>query len=94
MYLPQLEDMWSYVHRNTLEVFCIRGAQIDKYGNVNNGVIREFQKPKVRLPGSAGMGDMCTLDKHILIWSTAHNAQTSLRKSIFWPRPATSTASV
>lgn len=87
MYLPQLEDMWSYVHRNTLEVFCIRGAQIDKYGNVNNSVIGNFKKPKVRLPGSAGMGDMCTLDKHILIWSTTHNARTFVEKVDFLAAP-------
>ena len=46
MYLPQLEDMWGYVCRNTLETFCIRGAQIDKFGNVNNSVIGDFKKPK------------------------------------------------
>jgi len=83
MYLPQLEDMWSYVHRNTLETFCIRGAQIDKFGNVNNSVIGDFRKPKVRLPGSAGMGDMGSLDKKIYIWSTTHNARTFVEKVDF-----------
>jgi glutaconate CoA-transferase subunit B len=87
MYLPQLEDMWSYVHRNTLETFCIRGAQIDKYGNVNNSVIGDFRRPKVRLPGSAGMGDMCTLDKKILIWSTTHNARTFVERVDFLAAP-------
>lgn len=87
MYLPQLEDMWSYVHRNTLKTFCIRGAQIDKYGNVNNSVIGDFKKPKVRLPGSAGMGDMCTLDKKILIWSTTHNPRTFVDKVDFCAAP-------
>ena len=87
MYLPQLEDMWSYVHRNTLETFCIRGAQIDKYGNVNNSVIGRFERPKVRLPGSAGMGDMCTLDKKILIWSTTHNPRTFVEKVDFLAAP-------
>jgi glutaconate CoA-transferase, subunit B len=87
MYLPQLEDMWGYVHRNTLETFCIRGAQIDKFGNVNNSVIGDFKKPKVRLPGSAGMGDMCTLDKKIYIWSTTHNPRTFVEKVDFLAAP-------
>ena len=87
MYLPQLEDMWGYVCRNTLETFCIRGAQIDKYGNVNNSVIGDFKKPKVRLPGSAGMGDMTTLDKKIYIWSTTHNPRTFVDKVDFLAAP-------
>lgn len=87
MYLPQIEDMWGYVHSNTLETFCIRGAQIDQYGNVNNSVIGDFRKPKVRLPGSAGMGDMATLDKKIYIWSTTHNARTFVKKVDFLAAP-------
>jgi glutaconate CoA-transferase subunit B len=87
MYLPQLEDMWSYVHRNTLETFCVRAAQIDKYGNLNNSVIGDFKRPKVRLPGSAGMGDMCSLDKKILIWSTTHNPRTFVEKVDFLAAP-------
>ncbi|MBI3949036.1 MAG: hypothetical protein HY314_01070 [Acidobacteria bacterium] len=83
MYLPQFTDMWSYVHRGTLETFCIRGAQIDKYGNVNNTVIGDYHKPKVRLPGSAGMGDMGSLDKKIYIWSTTHNPRTFVEKVDF-----------
>ncbi len=83
MYLPQLEDMWSYVHRGTLETFCIRGAQIDQYGNVNNTVIGDYHKPKVRLPGSAGMGDMGSLDKRIFIWSTTHTPRTFVKKVDF-----------
>lgn len=87
MYLPQVEDMWSYVHRNLLETFCIRGAQIDQYGNVNNSVIGDFRRPKVRLPGSAGMGDMGSLDKKIYIWSTTHNPRTFVPKVDFLACP-------
>ncbi len=88
MYLPQLGDMWGYVHRNTLEIFCIRGAQIDQYGNVNNSIIgKDYHKPKVRLPGSAGMGDMCTLHKRIYIWSTTHNPRTFVEKVDFLAAP-------
>jgi glutaconate CoA-transferase subunit B len=88
MYLPQVGDMWSYVHSNMLEIFCIRGAQIDMYGNVNNSVIgKDFHKPKVRLPGSAGMGDMTTLHKRIYIWSTTHNPRTFVEKVDFLAAP-------
>lgn len=88
MYLPQVADMWGYVHSNTLETFCIRGAQIDQYGNVNNSVIgKDYHHPKVRLPGSAGMGDMCSLHKKIYIWSTTHNPRTFVEKVDFLAAP-------
>ncbi|GBC76794.1 3-oxoadipate CoA-transferase subunit B [bacterium HR08] len=82
MYLPQ-EHMWSYVHRGVLETFCLRGAQIDKYGNVNNTVIGEYARPRVRLPGSAGMGDMGSLDKRIFIWTTTHTPRTFVERVDF-----------
>ena len=95
MYLPQLEDMWGYVCRNTLETFCIRGAQIDKYGNVNNSVIGDFKKPKVRLPGSAGMGDMATLDKKDLhLVDDAQFANLCRESGLSSPLPAISTAAM
>ncbi len=82
MYLPQ-EHMWSYVHRGVLETFCIRGAQIDQYGNINNTVIGDYARPKVRLPGSAGMGDMGSLDKRIFIWTTTHTPRTFVERVDF-----------
>ncbi|MCS6817392.1 MAG: hypothetical protein N0A16_00235 [Blastocatellia bacterium] len=82
MYLSQ-EHMWSYVHRGVLETFCIRGAQIDKYGNVNNTVIGDYARPRVRLPGSAGMGDMGSLDKRIFIWTTTHTPRTFVERVDF-----------
>ena len=39
----------------TIEFF--RPAQIDQYGNTNNICIGDYHKPKVRLPGCAGIAD-------------------------------------
>ncbi len=39
----------------TIEFF--RPAQIDQYGNTNNICIGEWEKPKIRLPGAAGILD-------------------------------------
>ena len=39
----------------TIEFF--RPAQIDQYGNTNNVCIGEWEKPKIRLPGAAGILD-------------------------------------
>jgi glutaconate CoA-transferase subunit B len=43
--------------RGFIEFGFIGGAQIDAYGNVNSTVIGDYQRPKVRLPGSGGGND-------------------------------------
>ncbi len=43
----------------TIEFF--RPAQIDQYGNTNNICIGDWRRPKVRLPGAAGIPDFSML---------------------------------
>ena len=43
-----------YLQRGTIDVGFLGGAQIDRFGNINATVIGDYQKPKVRLPGSGG----------------------------------------
>lgn len=44
------------------------GAQIDQYGNLNTTVIGDWEKPKVRLPGSGGGADIASLcDRTIIL---------------------------
>lgn len=85
MYMPQLEDFWSYaLNGRWLTKFCVRGAQIDQYGNANNSVIgHDYHRPRVRLPGSAGLGDMGSIGKRLLYWTTTHNPRTFVAKVDF-----------
>lgn len=44
-----------------VDVACISGAQIDKYGNLNSTMIGDdYSKPKVRLAGSGGANDLAS----------------------------------
>lgn len=43
------------------------GAQIDQYGNLNTTVIGDWEKPKVRLPGSGGGADIASLCERTII---------------------------
>lgn len=43
-----------YLQRGNVDVGFLGGAQIDRYGNINATVIGDYDKPKVRLPGSGG----------------------------------------
>lgn len=85
MYMPQYEDFWSYVlNGRWLTKFCVRGAQIDRFGNANNSVIgADFHRPKVRMPGSAGLADMGSIGKRLIFWTTTHNPRTLVAKVDF-----------
>jgi len=82
MYVEQYEDFWSYaLNGRWLTKFMVRGAQVDMYGNANNSVIGpDFNRPKVRLPGTAGMGDMGSIGKDLYFWSSTHDPRTFVER--------------
>jgi glutaconate CoA-transferase subunit B len=51
-------DIVETAQRGFIEYGFLGGAQIDPYGNLNSTVIGEYERPKVRLPGSGGGNDV------------------------------------
>ena len=43
------------------DVAFIGAAEVDRYGNVNTSYIGDWRRPKVKLPGSGGGGDLASL---------------------------------
>jgi len=59
----------------TIEFF--RPAQIDQYGNTNNICIGDWNKPKIRLPGAAGILDFSMFYKRgSFLYTPRHNTRT------------------
>lgn len=56
-----------YLQGNRITTGFLGGAQIDRFGNINTTVIGDFEKPKVRLPGSGGACEIAELAQKILI---------------------------
>jgi glutaconate CoA-transferase, subunit B len=84
MYLDLQSELWDWVCAGRfLRTFCIGAAQIDAYGNTNNSVIGSFDRPKVRLPGTAGLADMSVLDKRLIYWVTDHSPRTLVERVDF-----------
>jgi glutaconate CoA-transferase, subunit B len=84
MYLDQYTDLWDLAaSRRYLQKFCVGAAQIDRFGNLNNSVIGDFHRPKVRLPGTAGLADMAAMPKRLFYWVPAHSPRTLVERVDF-----------
>src|SRR6059058_936547 len=59
-------DVLLLLQRGYVDVGFMGGAQIDQYGNLNSSFIGDWQKPKVRLPGTGGGNDISSLTNMIV----------------------------
>lgn len=73
-------EFWPWAQGGRYNTFAFRGAQIDRFGNVNNTVIGSLDDPRVRLPGGAGMPDLGCLLPTILLWTTTHDRRTLVER--------------
>lgn len=53
--------------RGMVDYCFLGGAEIDMYGNLNSTVIGDWNKPKVRLPGSGGASDFGSFCWRIIV---------------------------
>jgi glutaconate CoA-transferase subunit B len=51
---PIFDVFYYYLQAGRIDVGFLQGAQIDRFGNLNTTVIGDYDRPKVRLPGSGG----------------------------------------
>ena len=66
----------------TIEFF--RPAQIDQYGNTNNICIGDWDKPKIRLPGAAGILDFSMFyARGSFLYTPRHDTRTFVEKLDF-----------
>ena len=61
-------DIMETCQRGLMDYAFLGGAQIDAYGNLNSTIIgTDYQRPKVRLPGSGGANDLASLCWRIIV---------------------------
>lgn len=72
-----LSQIFDLVMRGELNRVFFSGAQIDKFGNLNNSLIGTQEKIRVKLPGGAGGSHVGSCSKKFTIWSVRHEARTT-----------------
>jgi len=62
-----MHDVMSACQAGYIDYGFLGGAMIDRYGNLNTTVIGDWEKPRVRLPGSGGANDIGSLCPRTII---------------------------
>jgi glutaconate CoA-transferase subunit B len=63
-----MADVFQCLLQNgRIEVGFLGGAQIDRFGNINTTVVGDYERPKVRLPGSGGAAEIAIHARRIVV---------------------------
>lgn len=89
-YLQGLNAAFELTQRGFCDFGFIGGAEIDMYGNLNSTMMgqfpEEYQKPRLRLPGSGGASDMAaSCERTIIIM--AHEKRRFAKKLQYLTSP-------
>ncbi len=79
-------DVMETLARGMVDYCFLGGAQIDMYGNINSTVIGDWEKPKVRFPGSGGANDFGSMAWNIMV-ITPQDARRFVEKVSFVTTP-------
>ena len=60
-------NIMALLQQGLVDMGFIGGAEVDRYGNLNTSYIGDWRRPKVKLPGSGGGGDIASLAKRFVI---------------------------
>ena len=80
------EVLGCMLQRGMMDVGFVGGAEIDEFGNINTTVIGDYERPKVRFPGSGGGNDILSHAKRILI-ITKHEKQRFPKRCTYITSP-------
>lgn len=79
-------DVMEACQRGVVDYAFLGGGQIDVYGNLNSTVIGDYERPKVRFPGSGGANDFASFCWHTLVL-TQHDARRFVERVDFLTSP-------
>lgn len=78
-----LSGFLDLLQNGKIDLEFLRPAQVDEFGNINNTVIGDYKKPKIRLPGGMGVDDVMTFIKKIILYVPNHSRRIFVKKVDF-----------
>jgi glutaconate CoA-transferase subunit B len=87
-------ELFDCAGQGRIDVFFLSGGQIDGQGNVNLVSIGEYDRPKVRFPGSFGSAYLYYVVPKVILFRTEHSRRTLVPKVDFVSAPGTSEENV
>jgi glutaconate CoA-transferase, subunit B len=88
LFATTLIDIMDTMRRGFIDYAFLGGAQIDAYGNLNSTMIGDnYDKPKVRFPGSGGANDFASLAWNVIIIMDRHSPRRFVKKVDFITTP-------
>lgn len=70
-----LHEIFDLAQRGELDRSFFGGAQIDRYGNLNNTLIGSREKIRVKLPGGAAGSNLACFARHFTTWTSRHRSE-------------------
>jgi glutaconate CoA-transferase subunit B len=60
-------EIMALLQQGLVDLGFIGGAEIDRFGNLNTSYIGDWRRPRIRLPGSGGGGDIASLARRFVV---------------------------
>ena len=83
-------ELFDCAGQGRIDVFFLSGGEIDGEGNINLVSIGDYDKPKVRFPGSFGSAHLYYVVPKVILFRTEHSRRTLVPKVGFVSAPGTS----
>jgi len=88
------KELFDCAGQGRVDVFFLSGGEIDGEGNINLVSIGDFDKPKVRFPGSFGSGYLYYVVPKVILFRLEHSRRTLVPKVSFVSAPGGNTENV
>lgn len=80
-------ELFDCAGQGRIDVFFLSGGQIDGEGNINLVSIGDYERPKVRFPGSFGSAYLYYVVPKVILFRTEHSRRTLVPKVDFISAP-------
>jgi acyl CoA:acetate/3-ketoacid CoA transferase beta subunit len=78
-----MHDLMSLSQAGYVDYGFLGAAQMDRFGNINTTVIGEYDRPKVRLPGSGGASDVASFSHRLITIMATQSRRTFVEQVDF-----------